>query len=72
MILAGLFAKDAGLLYGETKPFTFHLIALLIVMAFTFGGSFILYYLCNFTRPLRVTAEEEIIGLDLSQHGEHV
>ena len=72
MFLTGVFAKDVGLLYGETKTFTFHLIALLIVMAFTFGGSFVLYYLCNFTRPLRVTAEEELIGLDLSQHGEHV
>lgn len=72
MILTGVFAKDVGLIYGETKTFYYHLVALLIVMIFSFGGSYFLYYLSSFARPMRVTVEEETLGLDLSQHGEKV
>lgn len=72
MILTGVFAKDVGLIAGETKTFYYHLIALLLVMAYCFGVSLILYWISNFTRPLRVSAEDESLGLDLSQHGEHI
>jgi Amt family ammonium transporter len=72
MILTGVFAKDVGLIYGETKTFYYHLIALILVMAFCFLGSWLLYWVSNFARPMRVTQEEEGLGLDLSQHGEHV
>ena len=72
MILTGVFAKDVGLIAGETKTFYYHLIALLLVMAYCFGVSYILYWISNFTRPLRVSAEDESLGLDLSQHGEHI
>ena len=72
MLLTAVFAKDVGLIFGETKTFYYHCIALLIVMAFSFFGSYLLYYLSNFARPMRVTIEEETLGLDLSQHGEKV
>lgn len=72
MLLTGVFAKDVGLIFGETKTFYYHLIALLIVMVFCFFGSYLLYYLSNFARPMRVTVEEEELGLDLSQHGEKI
>ncbi len=72
MILTAVFAKDVGLIYGETKTFFYHLLALVIVMVFCFGGSYILYMVCNVARPMRVTTEEEALGLDLSQHGEKV
>ena len=72
MLLTGVLAKDVGLIYGETRTFTMHLLALGIVSVFSFGGSWLLYKLVDVLVPLRVTDEEEEIGLDLSQHGETV
>ena len=70
MIFTGIFANGVGLFYGQTTTFLYHLLALLIVGAFTFGGSYLLLMLTNLILPLRVTAEEEVVGLDVSQHGE--
>ena len=70
MILTAVFAKDVGLLSGETKTFWYHLLALAIVMVFAFCGSYVLYVVSNAIKPLRVNEEEERQGLDLSQHGE--
>ena len=42
----------------------------MIVAAFSFFGSWILYKVTDLIIPLRVTEEQEEIGLDLSQHGE--
>ncbi|MDP4187283.1 MAG: ammonium transporter [Bacteroidota bacterium] len=70
MILTGVFAKGSGLIYGSTSLFLHHLLALLIVSIFTFGGSYLLYMITNFIVPLRVTPEQEEKGLDITQHGE--
>lgn len=59
-----------GLLYGGTTLFFYHLLALLIVVVFSFAGSFALYFLVNSVLKIRVTPEQEQLGLDLSQHGE--
>lgn len=72
MILTAVFAKDVGLIYGETKTFLYHLLALILVMGFGFTVSYALYHVCNFIQPMRVSQEEEKIGLDLSQHGEKI
>lgn len=70
MVLTAVFAKEVGLIYGETETFTWHLIALVLVAAFTFGGSWMLYWVVNKCIPVRVTEEQEARGLDASQHGE--
>ena len=70
MILTGVFAKDVGLIYGTSTTFLFHLLALLIVSVFTFGGSYLLYRLTDLILPMRVTPEQEEKGLDITQHGE--
>ena len=70
MILTGVFAKDVGLIHGETKTFMMHLLALAIASAYTFVVSFLLYRLVDMIIPLRVTSIQEDRGLDLSQHGE--
>jgi Amt family ammonium transporter len=70
MVLTGVFAKDVGLFSGKLGTFVVHLVALVIVAAFSFGGSWMLYKLTDLVIPLRVTEEQEIMGLDLSQHGE--
>lgn len=70
MILTGVFADKVGLFFGETQTFTNHLLALLIVATYSFVGSYLLYKLTDRFIPLRVTDEQEAIGLDISQHGE--
>lgn len=72
MILTAVFAKEVGLIYGEYETFLYHLLALFIVAAFTFCGSLLLFTLVNKILPMRVTKEQEEIGLDVSQHGEHI
>jgi len=70
MLMTGLFAKDVGLTSGHAVTFLVHCGALVFVAAFSFGGSWILYKFTDFIIPLRVSTEQEEIGLDLSQHGE--
>ena len=70
MIMTGVFAKDVGLVNGAWRTFGVHLIALVAVTAFAFIGSWILYRLVDTLLPMRVSADAETDGLDLSQHGE--
>ncbi len=70
MILTAVFAKEVGLIYGETTTFLHHILALVIVAIFTFGGSWLLYKIVDILVPLRVTERQEERGLDASQHGE--
>jgi Amt family ammonium transporter len=80
MILTGVFAHKSvnsavvnnGLLFGETKLFITHLIAVVGVSVFAFCGTFILLKITDWISPLRVSAEEEKDGLDWSQHGERL
>jgi ammonium transporter, Amt family len=70
MLMTGLFAKDVGLTSGHAWTFLVHCGALLFVAAFSFCGSWLLYKVTNTIIPLRVSDEQEDLGLDLSQHGE--
>src|SRR5207249_9404152 len=70
MLMTGIFAKDVGLMTGSPRTFLVHCFALVFVAAFSFAGSYLLYNLTDLIIPLRVSDEQEEIGLDLSQHGE--
>jgi Amt family ammonium transporter len=70
MLMTGLFAKDVGLTSGHATTFLVHCGALVFVAAFSFAGSYFLYKVTDLIIPLRVSGEQEEIGLDLSQHGE--
>ncbi len=79
MLLTGVFAHQSinagnetgnGLIYGETYLFLIHLGALIGVSIFAFCGSWLLLKLTDIITPLRVSEEEEELGLDISQHGE--
>ncbi|GIV36843.1 MAG: ammonium transporter [Cyclobacteriaceae bacterium] len=72
MLFTAVFAKDTGLIYGQTTTFLYHLLALAIVASFTFFGSLLIYRVVALITRLRVSEEEEKIGLDLSQHSETV
>ena len=72
MLLTAIFAHgpNASLLHGGWFVFASHVLALLLVSTFTFGGSYLLFRLTNHIIPIRVSDEAEHIGLDLSQHNE--
>lgn len=72
MILTAVFANEAGLIHGEYETFLYHMLGLVIVAVFTFGGSFLLFTITNAIVPMRVQKEQEAAGLDISQHGESV
>jgi len=72
LLLTGIFAKDVGLIYGETETFINHIYALIIISIFTFVGSYILYKITALIVPIRVTEEIEEQGLDRSLHGEYI
>jgi len=78
MLLTGVFASKSvngagndGLFYGNPEFFFTQLKAMLIVVAFSFIVSFIIFKLVNLIQPLRVSSEEEDLGLDSTQHNEH-
>ena len=70
MILTAVFAKEVGLIYGQTQTFLYHLLGLLIVSVFCFFGSYLLYMIVDKVLTMRVREDQEERGLDLSQHGE--
>ena len=77
LIMTGIFASKAvnsaavdGLAYGGTALFLKHLLSLVLVSAFAFTASFALLKLTDLITPLRVSEEEELQGLDISQHEE--
>jgi Amt family ammonium transporter len=73
MLATALFAQKGGLFTGGGPALLgYHLLTLLIVGVFTFGGSWLLYQVTNLVVPIRVNAENETHGLDTSQHGETV
>jgi Amt family ammonium transporter len=48
------------------------MIALVIVIAFTFIGAFVILKITDLLLPLRVSVEEKKVGQDFSQHGENL
>ncbi|MFV0376083.1 MAG: ammonium transporter [Mangrovibacterium sp.] len=70
MMLTSVFAENVGLIHGETSTFLYHCLALVIVAVFTFGGSMAMYKLTDMILAMRVDAQSEKLGLDISQHNE--
>ncbi len=70
MLATAVFANDVGLIHGHITTFLYHLLALVIVGVFTFGGSLLMYKITDLIVPLRISPHGEKIGLDISQHNE--
>ena len=77
MLLTGLLATKAvnaagndGWFYGNFDFFFTQLKALLIVVSYSFAMSYGIFRFINFILPMRVTEEEEVLGLDATQHNE--
>jgi Amt family ammonium transporter len=76
-IMTGVFATRAinpagndGLLYGNPSLLVTQLVAVVITVVFVAVGSAVILLALKAIMGLRVTEEEERLGLDLSQHSE--
>lgn len=74
-LATGIFASAAiggvdGLLYGNASQFLIQLLDASVAIAYAFGMTYLLAKLVDKVMGLRVTEEEEYVGLDISQHGE--
>ncbi|MFH0862186.1 MAG: ammonium transporter [Candidatus Altiarchaeota archaeon] len=76
-LLTGVFAQKAinpagadGLLYGNTQLLMIQAVAVVSVMAYAAVGTAVIFKVLDHTVGIRVKKEEEIVGLDLTQHGE--
>jgi ammonium transporter, Amt family len=78
MLLTAVFATEnvgsagKGIVAGEWNLMLQHLIALGIVVPFAFFGSYLMYKITAMITPLRVDEDEELEGLDISQHDETI
>lgn len=76
-IATGLFATTSineaganGLFYGNPGLLKAQLLSIIATYAFAAVGTFLILKFVSLFTPLRATEEEEILGLDLSMHGE--
>ncbi len=76
-LCTGLFATVAinsgasnGLFYGNPKQLWIQTLAVLAAWVFSGAMTFIILKVVNVFVPLRVSENEEAMGLDLSQHSE--
>jgi Amt family ammonium transporter len=76
-IATGIFATKTvnsagadGLLYGNPGLVVTQIIAVVVVALYAAGVTFVLLKIIDATVGIRVTSEEEALGLDASQHGE--
>jgi Amt family ammonium transporter len=76
-LATGLFASVAvnpggsnGLFFGNPKQFLIQLIAVVATWVFVLVGTLFIISILKAAMGLRVTEEDELMGLDLSQHNE--
>lgn len=77
MLLTGVFASSAinsaindGWLYGNFTLFLHQLLGMILIVVYSFCVAWILFKIVDFIYPLRVSEQEEELGLDISQHDE--
>lgn len=59
-----------GLIYGQGLTLAKHIAIVLVMAPCLLISSYTIFFITNCIIPMRVTAEEEEVGLDSSQHGE--
>lgn len=77
MLMTGIFASKAvntagadGLFFGNPSLFFIQLKGMLIVASYSFIVGWSIFKFINFINPIRVSEDDELTGLDESQHGE--
>lgn len=75
-LLTGIFAKASvggydGLIYGDVAQFGAQVIGIVVTVLIAVAGTLVCYGITRLlTGNIRVDAKDEIMGLDISQHGE--
>ena len=77
-LATGIFAKSSinevarwdGLIFGDYHLFLAQVIGILVTVAVAVVGTLICLGIVRIFTPLRVDTKEEMIGLDISEHGE--
>lgn len=81
-LLTGVFANPAigfyfdgatpaaGLLYGNAAQLGIQSLSVLIAIGWAVAGTVVCYFIVRIFTKVRVEPQEEVIGLDLTQHGE--
>jgi Amt family ammonium transporter len=67
---AGITGDVNGLLYGNPTQLVNQALSLLMAGSYSFVVTFVILKLVDLVIGLRVSTEEEEVGLDLTQHGE--
>jgi Amt family ammonium transporter len=72
ILATGLFASigSQGLFFGNPGQFGIQVVLALVTLAFSVLGTYLILKILDMTVGLRVSDQEEEIGLDLSQHNE--
>ena len=74
-VATGIFAVEAvggasGLLQGNVDQFVAQVIGAVAAVVYAFVVTYAIAKVVDATMGLRVTEDEEYVGLDISQHGE--
>jgi Amt family ammonium transporter len=76
ILFIGLFAQQSwngvadGALFGDVAQLGEQALAALATPAYAFGMTYVLLRAIALVMPLRVTAHEEAVGMDITEHGE--
>ncbi len=72
ILATGLFASIGarGLFFGNPGQFGVQVLLALVTLAFSILGTYLILKVLDLTVGLRVSAQDEVIGLDLTQHNE--
>jgi Amt family ammonium transporter len=72
ILATGLFASigATGLFFGNAGQFGIQVLLALVTLAFVVVGTYIILKIVDWTVGLRISAPDEEMGLDLSQHNE--
>lgn len=78
-IATGLFARSDinpvarwnGLVFGDTELFVAQIISILVTIAVAVAGTLVCAGITRIFTKLRVEHKDELLGLDMTQHGEH-
>ena len=76
ILFIGFFAQQSwngvadGLLFGDAAQLGHQVLAVLVTPVYAFAMTFAILRVLALVMPLRATAREEAIGMDVIQHGE--
>ncbi|MEO8326297.1 MAG: ammonia channel protein, partial [Nitrospirota bacterium] len=72
ILATGLFASIGaqGLFFGNAEQFGIQVVLALVTLTFSVIGTYLILKIVDVTVGLRISAQDEEMGLDLSQHNE--